>query len=454
MRTMKRRLCAILCAALLAGALVPTVSAASFTDTFGHWAADYIEACAGRGIVDGVGGGKFEPEGKVTNAQFTKMLCSAFYSAEEQDFERENYTAIDNYFGGSLPWYGARSYYFKELGLLNGVDYDIQTANSANRSMTRNNMAQVAANVLAQKGITASEADLTAAQAAMPDYDTIPEASRQAVKTCYALRIINGIDGGKFDGAATMTRAQACAVITRMLDVVHKGHTDPDPTPSAPDEPTIKDVQVSSAYWSGSASDAYGKPTTTSGQAWTVTDNGNPDGYLNNGKPITPENVIELLAQAEKVWPTGIRWANYGANNNFYKSSGSVVSRMMKTPNTGLSLNAGTNFGCSGYAAMISDYLFGRDVNDFHRVTDVVNGIRPGDIILMIDTDGSRVVHAMVATSANFVEYEGNGTPHPGFVYITDGNNGEKINWPGKYDSGVSEANDSYAWQVYSRYPD
>lgn len=147
MKKFGRKLCAILCAAMLAGVLVPTASAATFTDVTDHWAASYIETCAGLGIVDGVGGGKFEPKGKVTNAQFVKMLCAAFYSAEEQTFENENRAVIDTYFGGSIQWYSYQSYYFQALGLLNSVDYNIQSAVSANQPMNRNNMAQITAKV-------------------------------------------------------------------------------------------------------------------------------------------------------------------------------------------------------------------------------------------------------------------------------------------------------------------
>ncbi len=32
------------------------------------------------------------------------------------------------------------------------------------------------------------------------------------------------------------------------------------------------------------------------------------DGYLTNGKPITEENVLELLREIEKDWPTGTVW--------------------------------------------------------------------------------------------------------------------------------------------------
>ena len=35
------------------------------------------------------------------------------------------------------------------------------------------------------------------------------------------------------------------------------------------------------------------------------------DGYLTNGKPITEENVLELLREIEKDWPTGTIWGTH-----------------------------------------------------------------------------------------------------------------------------------------------
>ena len=38
------------------------------------WAEGYIEACVAQGIVSGVGGGRFSPNGNVTGTQLAKML--------------------------------------------------------------------------------------------------------------------------------------------------------------------------------------------------------------------------------------------------------------------------------------------------------------------------------------------------------------------------------------------
>lgn len=429
MKTIKRKLCTILCAALLVGALVPTVSAASFSDVSGHWAASYIETCAGLGIVDGVGGGKFDPEGKVTNAQFIKMLCAAFYSMEEQTFESENRDAISTYFNGFTQWYSAKSYYFDQMGLLTNVDYDIQSSASANQPMNRTNMAQVAANVLGQKGIAANESDKSLAQAKLTyvnDYYNIPENNRDAVKTCYALGVITGTDGGKFDGGNTMTRAQACTVITRLLKVVGNGPTDPGVN-EIPVTPTVKDIAVTT------------KTTSNNNTVYNIADNGCPTGYLNNGKPITEENVIELLIKAKDIWPDGMVWATQkrDTGNNFYGSYEHPVSSAM------IGRETSTQYGCGAYSAMISDYLFGSQNNPFHQVD--ISNVRPGDTIVWLNSDGTA---KHVVTVVDTVK-TGN---RAGAIFITDGNvwhdNPDydgKVRWPDNWPDDMGEP-----WMIWN----
>ena len=65
-----------------------------FTDVpASHWAAGYIEYCAGAGYVAGVGAGKFDPEAKVTGVQFAKMLlCALGYKAEIEGYNGTDYT--------------------------------------------------------------------------------------------------------------------------------------------------------------------------------------------------------------------------------------------------------------------------------------------------------------------------------------------------------------------------
>jgi hypothetical protein len=52
-------------------------SSAAFTDVTGHWAAKYIGTCTGSGILNGIGNGKFNPDGTVTVLETAKMLLAA-----------------------------------------------------------------------------------------------------------------------------------------------------------------------------------------------------------------------------------------------------------------------------------------------------------------------------------------------------------------------------------------
>ena len=54
-----------------------TKTTPSFTDVKGHWAESYIEYCYDLGIINGRGDGTFDPEGKVTGLEATKMVLTA-----------------------------------------------------------------------------------------------------------------------------------------------------------------------------------------------------------------------------------------------------------------------------------------------------------------------------------------------------------------------------------------
>lgn len=257
MKTIRRKLSAILCALVLVGILAPTASAAAptFSDVpSSFWGASYIRKCASLGIVGGVGDGKFDPEGSVTFAQMVKMLCVAFYDEEEQAYEKAHREEMDMYYGNYFHWYSYRSYFFDKKGLLKHTYFNGSTSidETATRAVDRGEMALLCANVLWDHGIKVTVEDMAIARLSIKDYGTFSSIYNEAVTTCYSLGVINGKNGGNFDAKGTMTRAEACAVITRMLDVVAKG-----PTPEKPATPTtmptitssnIQDVPISHKY--------------------------------------------------------------------------------------------------------------------------------------------------------------------------------------------------------------
>ena len=77
----------IICTVLKGGENMDAVTASKyFTDVpQSHWAVTYIGWCAAQGIVSGVGGGRFDPNGQLTGCAFGKMLLVAYGHNAETD---------------------------------------------------------------------------------------------------------------------------------------------------------------------------------------------------------------------------------------------------------------------------------------------------------------------------------------------------------------------------------
>ncbi len=78
----------IICTILVGADKVDTITAADagFVDVPAtHWADKFVDYCAEKGIVAGVGNGKFNPDGKLTGFAFAKMLLVAYGADAEKD---------------------------------------------------------------------------------------------------------------------------------------------------------------------------------------------------------------------------------------------------------------------------------------------------------------------------------------------------------------------------------
>ncbi len=181
-------------------------------------------------------------------------------------------------------------------------------------------------------------------------------------------------------------------------------------------------------------------------QGITVGAQNEGDGYLTNGKPITEENVPELLHEIEKDWPTGTVWGTHstpGTHKNEIPST--AANRVMKHYRV-----SGT-YACGGYASMVSSLVFGDDANPARQVTDL-SQIRPGDILFLIRNDSGRLWHVMVALES---------PNEMNAFHCADGNNGGQVYWP-EPDSPYSRENldcfgaegKTYRIEAWTRYPE
>ena len=127
----------MICVALNGGKnpAVSTNTTPTFSDVRGNanaaWAEGYIESCAAQGIVSGVGGGKFAPNGNVTGVQLAKMLLvSLGYKSENEGFTGNAWATNVNVRAA-------------QKGLYDGLE-----AMDTNAAITRDNAAQMVWNAL------------------------------------------------------------------------------------------------------------------------------------------------------------------------------------------------------------------------------------------------------------------------------------------------------------------
>ena len=120
---------AVLCAVTLSGGEYAAAHAASFTDVpESHWAYTYVEQAAAKGYVNGVGDGRFNPDGSVTYAEFAALLIRAFWPAELAKYP-------------STPWYLAPCMAANSPGHFLFVDTAYTTPEVASRTvLDRSNM--------------------------------------------------------------------------------------------------------------------------------------------------------------------------------------------------------------------------------------------------------------------------------------------------------------------------
>ncbi len=200
----------------------------------------------------------------------------------------------------------------------------------------------------------------------------------------------------------------------------------------------VGEVVGFNVYWDGTVQIESDKPYTGVAPAKAS--------FLANGQPVTEENVLTLLRQIEKDWPTGTVWGTMSTPGTCKdslpcKEAGEVMDRY----------RVSRTYGCSGYAAMVSTLLFGDEGNPARRVEDL-SQIRPGDILIFIRNNSGKVWHVTVALESPNAKNA---------LHYTDGNNGEAVYWPSGQSPYSRECLDcygedgkTYRIEAWTRYPE
>lgn len=193
-----------------------------------HWGIDGILAAYEDGVMTGTyynantGERQFSPAAPLTMAEWSVMLYRAWYADEPYAVAQEN-------------WWNREA----EILSRHGIYSDIGTLSSIqfNGPASRTQMAVTIANLMRDKGITADAAKVETAKSQIADISDIFPMHQNAVATCWALGIINGTGGGKFDGNGKTERAAAATVYGRVKNVLAgapSGSETPPETPTPP----------------------------------------------------------------------------------------------------------------------------------------------------------------------------------------------------------------------------
>ena len=419
-------------------AAVLSFSDVSSTHTF-H---DAIIWCANQSIVGGYTDGSFKPANTVSRSNFVVMLSRAFYASDIKKYTND-FTLS---FGSFYPNYLA----LKNNGIWNNVGFDTDDiytsafAASMNKGISRYDMAQLMTNIMTKKGFSASSSDKNAAINKITDYSSIPSQYRDAVANVYALGIITGYADGSFNGDGIMNRGQAAVVIYRMMQ--YTGNSDgniTNPDPETPVDPSTGEVVCACVTVHGKLCEichtAQTGNTTPVEPEKPETPSTPATGTLTNGKPITVENVTELMNELRAQYPNKTDTGRYNGP--------AAIRQITKTYTfTGSSGTTSTSIGCGGWAARVFNYIFGQDVT-FRQVS--YDEARVGDLLIQLDNQGY-ATHVAIVSARKTID----GIPN--MLCTTDANYGAGVNvmlWDLSCPDPDKHGFD-WSYDIYTVYPD
>lgn len=202
----------ILLSTTLAVSFTTQALAASFRDVpQSHWAYSSIERAAANKWVSGIGNNKYDPEGKVTEAEWYAMVVRSVYPDKIPAKAK-----TDEWYSGE--WFSP----YVEVGTSLGFNYGELSKKAFERPITRTRMAHIVNQVVGNHGydLTGDQMDATAAK--IPDLNPM-DLNWAAIVGAYSTGILAGVDDkGTFDGDGLMDRAQAATVLCRLNDWVAK----------------------------------------------------------------------------------------------------------------------------------------------------------------------------------------------------------------------------------------
>lgn len=211
-------------------AAVPA-SAKTFSDVpSNHWAYKVIDEVSNEGIMIGTGTGIFSPNTQLTRAEYTAILYN--FAPDKSNGIGYKYSLNDvnddDWFADAAEW-----------GVSNGIIKEVGDDFKPNDPVTREIMAEMTYRYILK--YIPNYLDIDVSSAGYSDESTFSDRYTQAINVLTNNGLLAGREGNAFKPQGTLTRAEAAAMASRILEVEDQAGVsdpeDPENPPIDPEEP-------------------------------------------------------------------------------------------------------------------------------------------------------------------------------------------------------------------------
>lgn len=171
------------------------VAPSPFNDVhYTDWFYTAVKKMSDIGMVAGVGDDKFNPNGKMTYAEFATIVARA---------NKMELGSINGYWAGKAVEYARDWTFIKDLGDITPANYDVPVS----REVAVAGVYRMSRQFLQNKDTSITELNI-------PDYYSIDESYRNDILFAYQSGLSHGSDDkGTFNPKSTLTRAELCQLL-------------------------------------------------------------------------------------------------------------------------------------------------------------------------------------------------------------------------------------------------
>lgn len=168
------------------------------------WAVEAINSLAAKGVINGVGDGRFMPNGEVKREEFVKMMMIALELPSEDTEKRFN--DVDE---GS--WYYDYIQDAYALNVVTGIDFDVF---GVGQNISREQMCTMLYRAMQFMDINIDDNEKIMS---FDDNSDIAPYAYDAVEALYRAGVVNGVSDTHFNPQGTATRAMASQMIYQLM---------------------------------------------------------------------------------------------------------------------------------------------------------------------------------------------------------------------------------------------